>query len=199
MPAMMVRKFLTLVFEHFDRIIAKYGCEKIKSIGDGYLAIAGAPEVCEDHSERLTAAALEMIRPFELPEELGEYFVQGTSLSFRIGMHVGAIVGGVLGNCRPLSYDIWGDAVNIASRMQSTGEPSKIHVTADFVKHLKNRYVRSKADMNFRFEKRGDIEVKHMGKIFTYYISGDLTPLPAGLKPQFQPKTMVASAVRRTI
>jgi PAS domain S-box-containing protein len=199
MPAMVVRKFLTLVFEHFDSIIVKHGCEKIKSIGDGYLAIAGAPVACEDHSERLTAAALEMIRPFELPEELGEYFAQGASLSFRIGMHVGAIVGGVLGNCRPLSYDIWGDAVNVASRMQSTGEPNKIHVTADFVMHLKNRYVRSKADMNFRFEKRGNIEVKHMGKIFTYYINGDLTPRKEAIAHRLQPAKIAAVSARRTM
>jgi PAS domain S-box-containing protein len=71
MPAMVVRKFLTAVFEHFDNIVRKYGCEKIKTIGDGYLAIAGAPEACLNHSERLTAAALEMIKPFRLSDEIG--------------------------------------------------------------------------------------------------------------------------------
>lgn len=171
MPAMVVRKFLTMVFEHFDNIVQKHHCEKIKTIGDGYLAIAGAPEICDDHSERLTSVALEMIKPFSLPEEINEYLIPQKYLSFRIGMNVGSIVGGVLGNSRPMSYDIWGDAVNIASRMQSSGEPDKIHVTADFVMHLKNRFALGKEHKNIRFEKRGNIEIKHMGKIFTYFIS----------------------------
>jgi class 3 adenylate cyclase len=174
MPAMVVRKFLTTVFEHFDDIVRKHGCEKIKTIGDGYLAIAGAPEACESHSERLTAAALEMIKPFGLSDEIAEYVPGEKYLTFRIGMHVGAIVGGVLGNSRPMSYDIWGDAVNIASRMQSTGEPGKIHVTSDFVMHLKNRCAQSDDCLKFRFEKRGNIEVKHMGRIFTYYITDEV-------------------------
>jgi class 3 adenylate cyclase len=171
MPAMVVRKFLTLVFEHFDNIVQKHQCEKIKTIGDGYLAIAGAPEICDDHSERLTAVALEMIKPFTLPDEINEYLIPQKHLSFRIGMNVGSIVGGVLGTSRPMSYDIWGDAVNIASRMQSSGEPDKIHVTADFVLHLKNRFALCKEHKDIKFEKRGNIEIKHMGKIFTYYIS----------------------------
>lgn len=170
MPAMVVRDFLMTVFEHFDKIVQKHGCEKIKTIGDGYLVISGAPECCEDHAERLTAAALEMVKPFRLSDEIMSYFTDEKYLSFRIGMHVGAIVGGVLGNCRPMAYDIWGDTVNIASRMQSTSEQGKIHVTSDFVMHLKNRYAQANERMKFRFEKRGHIDVKHMGKIFTYYI-----------------------------
>jgi len=190
MPAMVVRKFLTLVFEHFDNIVQKHQCEKIKTIGDGYLAIAGAPEICEDHSERLTAVAMEMIKPFSLPDEINEYLLPQKYLSFRIGMNVGSIVGGVLGNSRPMAYDIWGDAVNIASRMQSSGEPDKIHVTADFVLHLKNRFALSKENKNIRFEKRGNIEIKHMGKIFTYYISSsDLKEKNEVLKPLQNLKT----------
>ena len=190
MPAMVVRKFLTMVFEHFDNIVQKHQCEKIKTIGDGYLAIAGAPEICEDHSERLTAVALEMIKPFTMPDEIIEYLIPQKYLSFRIGMNVGSIVGGVLGNSRPMSYDIWGDAVNIASRMQSSGEPDKIHVTADFVMHLKNRFALCKEHKNIRFEKRGNIEIKHMGKIFTYYISSsDLKEKNEVLKPLQNLKT----------
>jgi adenylate cyclase len=190
MPAMVVRKFLTLVFEHFDNIVHKHQCEKIKTIGDGYLAISGAPEICEDHSERLTAVALEMIKPFSLPDDINEYFLPQKYLSFRIGMNVGSIVGGVLGNSRPMSYDIWGDAVNIASRMQSSGEPDKIHVTADFVMHLKNRFALCKEYKNIRFEKRGNIEIKHMGKIFTYYISSsELKEKNENLKPLQNLKT----------
>lgn len=174
MPPMVVRDFLTSVFEHFDSIVARNGCEKIKTIGDGYMVIAGAPETCEDHAERLTSAALEMIKPFRLSDEMMAYFTDERYLSFRIGMHVGAIVGGVLGNCRPMAYDIWGDTVNIASRMQSTSEQGKIHVTSDFVMHLKDRFSHLNKRAGFKFEKRGYVDVKHMGKIFTYYIADDV-------------------------
>ncbi len=170
MPAITVRKFLTLVFNHFDNLVLQHGCEKIKTIGDGYMAIAGAPEICEDHSERLTSAALDMIIPPKIPDEIMEYFVNGNNLSFRIGMHVGSIVGGVLGNNRPMSYDVWGDAVNIASRMQSSSEPNKIHVSSHFVMHLKNRYAITNVVKDIHFLNRGDIEIKHMGKINTYYL-----------------------------
>lgn len=199
MPAMVVRKFLTMVFEHFDCIVRKHGCEKIKTIGDGYLAIAGAPEACENHSERLTAAALEMIKPFHLPDEIADYMTREKFLTFRIGMHVGAIVGGVLGNSRPMSYDIWGDAVNIASRMQSTGEPGKIHVTSDFVMHLKNRCAHSDDCVKFKFEKRGNIEVKHMGMIFTYYITRGVRPKSEGVKRPVGLSPVVSMSLRRRV
>jgi PAS domain S-box-containing protein len=199
MPAMVVRKFLTMVFEHFDNIVRNHRCEKIKTIGDGYLAIAGAPEPCENHSELLTAAALEMIKPFELPEEITEYVAQDKYLTFRIGMHVGAIVGGVLGTSRPMSYDIWGDAVNIASRMQSTGEPGKIHVTSDFVMHLKNRCAQSNDCVKFRFEKRGNIEVKHMGRIFTYYITDEVKIKTEGAKRPVRISPIVSMSIRKRV
>jgi PAS domain S-box-containing protein len=199
MPAMVVRKFLTMVFEHFDCIVRKHGCEKIKTIGDGYLAIAGAPEACENHSERLTAAAQEMIRPFHLPDEITEFVTREKFLTFRIGMHVGSIVGGVLGTSRPMSYDIWGDAVNIASRMQSTGEPGKIHVTSDFVMHLKNRCAQTDDCVKFRFEKRGNIEVKHMGKIFTYFIADDVKPQIEGIKRSARISPIVSMSIRKRV
>jgi PAS domain S-box-containing protein len=199
MPAMVVRKFLTTVFEHFDNIVRRHGCEKIKTIGDGYLAIAGAPETCENHSERLTAAALEMIKPFELSDEIAEYLAQEKFLTFRIGMHVGAIVGGVLGNSRPMSYDIWGDSVNVASRMQSTGEPGKIHVTSDFAMHLKNRCSQSDDCRGFRFVKRGNIEVKHMGKIFTYFITDDIKIKTEAIKRPVRISPIVSMSIRKRV
>jgi PAS domain S-box-containing protein len=199
MPAMVVRKFLTTVFEHFDSIVRKHGCEKIKTIGDGYLAIAGAPETCENHSERLTAAALEMIKPFDLSDEIAEYVPEEKYLTFRIGMHVGAIVGGVLGTTRPMSYDIWGDAVNIASRMQSTGEPGKVHVTSDFAMHLKNRCAQSDDCLKFRFVKRGNIEVKHMGKIFTYFVTDDVKIKTEGVKRPVRISPIVSMSIRKRV
>ena len=194
MPAMVIRDFLTTVFDHFDSIVTRHGCEKIKTIGDGYLVIAGAPETCEDHAERLTAAALEMIKPFRLSDEIMAYFTDEKYLSFRIGMHVGAIVGGVLGNCRPMAYDIWGDTVNIASRMQSTSEQGKIHVTTDFVSHLKSRCAHTSERMKFRFQKRGIVDVKHMGKMLTYYILDDVKREDEGMGLKESRKSALKSA-----
>jgi class 3 adenylate cyclase len=114
-------------------------------------------------------------------------------------MHMGSIVGGVLGNSRPMSYDIWGDAVNIASRMQSTGEPGKIHVTSDFVMHLKNRCAQTDDCAKFWFEKRGNIEVKHMGKILTYYITDDVKPQRVDIRKTSRILPIVSMSLRRRV
>ncbi|MBS1537713.1 MAG: tetratricopeptide repeat protein [Bacteroidetes bacterium] len=170
MPAFMVVRFLNFVFREFDRIIKKHGCEKIKTIGDGYMAIAGAPDKCEDHAERITAAALEMQQPIYLPEDIRSELPEGTKLGVRIGLHTGSVVAGVIGEER-FVWDVYSDAVNTAARMESHGVPDKIHVTQDFVRQLQNRFATTKNTTHgLIFEKRGEMEIKGKGMMKTYFL-----------------------------
>ncbi len=163
MPAKAVLALLNYVFAEFDRIVRAHDCEKIKTMGDGYLAVAGAPEVCADHAERLARVAQEMMRNTVLPEDIRKYIPHDMLLHLRIGLHCGAAFAGIIGEER-FVYDVYSDAVNLASRMQSTGEPGRIHCSADFAHHLQNR------DESFSFEERGEVEVKGKGLMRTYYL-----------------------------
>ncbi len=170
MPAIIVVRFLNYVFAEFDRIIKKHGCEKIKTIGDGYMAIAGAPIECADHAERLTAAAIEMQETISLPESIREYMPSDVKLGVRIGLHTGSVVAGVIGEER-FVYDIYSDAVNTAARMESHGEENKIHVSNDFFRHLQNRFAMTKNTTHgLVFEKRGEMEIKGKGIMRTYFL-----------------------------
>ncbi|MBK9247041.1 MAG: tetratricopeptide repeat protein [Ignavibacteria bacterium] len=170
MPAYVVVRFLNHIFREFDRIMQKHGCEKIKTIGDGYMAIAGAPIECTDHAERITAAAFEMQETIQLPEEFGEYLPDGASFGIRIGLHTGSVVAGVIGDER-FVWDVYSDAVNTAARMESHGEADKIHVTHDFVRLLQNRFAATKNTAHgIQFVKRGEMEIKGKGMMKTYYL-----------------------------
>lgn len=170
MPAFVVIRFLNHIFREFDRIIKKHGCEKIKTIGDGYMAIAGAPIECADHAERITAAAFEMQETIQLPEEFGEYLPEGASFGIRIGLHTGSVVAGVIGDER-FVWDVYSDAVNTAARMESHGEADKIHVTHDFVRLLQNRFAATKnTNHGIQFVKRGEMEIKGKGMMKTYFL-----------------------------
>lgn len=173
MPAYMVVKFLNHVFSEFDHIMKKHGCEKIKTIGDGYMAVAGAPMECVDHAERITLAALEMMKPIELPDEIKTFIPSGKKFSIRIGLHTGSVVAGVVGEDR-FVYDIYSDAVNTAARMESHGESGKIHVSSDFMRHLLNRFAQTKNTTHgIIFENRGEMEVKGKGMMKTYFLEGN--------------------------
>ncbi len=170
MPAIVVVRFLNYVFGEFDRIIKKHGCEKIKTIGDGYMAVCGAPVECADHAERLASAALEMQQTISLPESIAEFMPSGVEFGIRIGLHTGSVVAGVIGEER-FVYDVYSDAVNTAARMESHGEENRIHCSNDFYRHLQNRFAMTKnTNHGFVFEKRGEMEIKGKGMMRTYFL-----------------------------
>jgi adenylate cyclase len=157
MSAIELVKLLNHIFSDFDRLTEKYGLEKIKTIGDAYMVAGGLPIAKTDHAEAIAAMALEMqVAIGQLQQS------HGTSLSIRIGINTGSVVAGVIG-LKKFIYDLWGDAVNVASRMESSGEAGKIQVTAVTYDRLKTQY---------DFERRGKIAVKGKGEMITYWLIG---------------------------
>lgn len=171
MKAIDVVRFLNFVFGEFDRIMKAHGCEKIKTIGDGYMAMAGAPIECEDHAERLAAAALDMQETIKLPDDIRQTMPAGSRFGVRIGLHTGSVVAGVIGEER-FVYDIHSDAVNIASRMESSGEVDRVHVSADFAEHLQARFKKTKNTKHgIKFKECAEREIKGKGMMKTYFLN----------------------------
>jgi adenylate cyclase len=148
--------FLDELFTRFDELAAEHGVEKIKTIGDAYMAVAGAPEPRTDHA----AAAIRLARGMLAAVEEARRSLDAP-LEVRIGLASGSVVGGVIGQQRIL-FDLWGDTVNIASRMESSGEAGRIHVAPSTHALLGDDYV---------FEEREPVEVKGLGPMTTYLLA----------------------------
>lgn len=153
-PETMVAR-LDQIFSRFDGLAEHYGVEKIKTIGDAYMVVSGVPQPCEDHLERIAWMALGMQRELDAFNHQ-----QGLNLEIRIGLHAGPVVAGVIGQ-RKFIYDLWGDTVNIASRMESTGVPGRIQLPSSTAARLDDR---------FEVQTRGTVQVKGKGEICTGFL-----------------------------
>ncbi len=145
------------LFTQFDELARRHQVEKIKTIGDCYMAVCGVPEQRPDHATALADLALEMI------EHLKQFNrTRGTALRLRIGLNTGPVVAGVIGRSKFI-YDLWGDTVNTASRMESTGLPDRVQVTDGMQQALAAQ---------FDLEERGEVEVKGKGRLRTWFLVG---------------------------
>jgi adenylate cyclase len=157
LSAIQLVNLLNQIFSAFDRLSDFYGLEKIKTIGDAYMVVGGLPKRRRDHAHAIACMALDMQNAIKI-------FNNDNHLNFniRIGIHSGAVVAGVIG-IKKFAYDLWGDTVNLASRMESHGLVGKIQVSEDTYNLLRDR---------FTFVERGEIEVKGKGRMRTYLLIG---------------------------
>lgn len=156
MDAAELVELLNEVFSYFDVLAERYGVEKIRTIGDNYMVAAGVPEPRPDHAQALARLALEML------EYVGQYPGRERQLQFRIGINSGPVVAGVIGQ-RKFQYDLWGDVVNVASRMESHGKPGEIQISRNTYELLPEEFL---------CQPRGRIEVKGKGQMETWFLKG---------------------------
>jgi class 3 adenylate cyclase len=156
LPPDVVLELLNGIFSRFDRLSAEHGLEKIKTVGDAYMAAGGLPEPCSDHACRAAAMALRM------PDAVAEASrALGQDLRIRIGLNTGPVAAGIIGKNKFI-YDVWGDTVNVASRMEALGEPGRVHVTGETMAALGGR---------FAAEARTPIHVKGRGVMSTFLLA----------------------------
>ena len=152
-----VVNWLNEVFSMFDQLVEKYSVEKIRTIGDNYMVASGVPSPRVDHANALAALALDMLNGLkQLPER------EGKRVNCRLGINSGPVVAGVIGKSK-FQYDIWGDTVNVASRMESHGDAGKIHISASTYELIKD---------DFECEYRGATQIKGKDELETWYLVG---------------------------
>jgi class 3 adenylate cyclase len=152
-----VVQLLNALFSEFDEIVARHGLEKIKTIGDGYMAAAGVPAPLPGHAGATAGAALEMMQATKVFRR-----DHGVGFALRIGIHSGSVVAGVIGTHK-FAYDLWGDAVNVASRLESSGVPGRIQLSEDTAELLPEDFV---------LEIRGTVPLKNRGSVATFFLLG---------------------------
>ncbi len=153
-------------FQCFDALVSKHSVEKIRTVGDGYFVASGVPDPRPDHLEAVCDLGLDMIDAARVLSHDLEVGIQ-----VRIGIASGPVVAGVIGQQKYM-YDLWGDAVNLAARMETNGEPGRIQMPAYCAEKLKGKYV---------LLRRGELEIKSFGPVVTYFLAGrksDLHPVP---------------------
>lgn len=156
-------KEIDYVFKKFDEIITKHNIEKIKTIGDAYMAAAGLPIENKTHAVDMVSAALEILETIE--EIKTDRKNKGLPFfEIRIGIHTGPVVAGIVGT-KKFAYDIWGDAVNVASRMESSGEAGKINISGSTYELIKNQ---------FKCHYRGKVTAKNKGEIDMYFVEAHM-------------------------
>jgi adenylate cyclase len=150
---------LNEIFSAFDALADKHGLEKIKTIGDAYMVVGGLPEPRADHAIAMAHFAIDMRSALQqINQTLGE------SIDIRIGMNSGPVVAGVIGT-KKFIYDLWGDAVNVASRMESHGKPGEIHVSEATYEKIRS---------HFQLESRGTVHIKGKGDMQTYWLRDEI-------------------------
>ena len=152
-----VTNLLNELFEIFDDLAEKYKLEKIKTIGDCYMAVAGVPDRSPTHAQQMADFSLEALSILKRQNQK-----LSRNLQIRIGMHSGTVAAGIIGR-KKFAYDLWGDVVNVTNRLEGTAEPMKIHVSESVHARLEDSYI---------FEDRGEVELRNRGKLRTYYLIG---------------------------
>ena len=150
-------KTIDYYFSKFDLIMDKYGLEKIKTIGDAYMAAGGLTDKTVDHAKQMVLAAKEMN---DFVAKAKDDSSTSATFDIRIGINTGPVVAGVVGT-KKFAYDIWGDTVNIASRMESNSESGRINITEYTHDIIKN---------DFNFDYRGELAVKNRGDLKMYFV-----------------------------
>ena len=149
-------EILDQIFSDFDAIVGAAGVEKIKTIGDCYMLVGGVPEPLADHAVAVVQAGFDMLAAMARINQQ-----HGTELQIRVGVNSGPVVAGVIG-MHKFTYDLWGNTVNVASRMESTGTPGRVHVSPSTARHLGAHFV---------LEPRGSVSVKGIGEVETFFVN----------------------------
>ena len=150
-------KYLNTLFSRFDELAGVFGVEKIKMMGDAYMVVSGVPEVRENHAEAMADMALGML---DVLHSVNREF--DDSCDMRVGIHSGPVVAGIIGTHR-FVYDVWGDAVNVASRLESYGVANRVQISEATARLIEDR---------FDVERRDNIELKGWGRVEAYYLLG---------------------------